>query len=427
MNHQREGPVRAKEICRIGFDRVRFDFLKKTPLATGVIALSIGAATSAFAHHVPVDVPKAPQTNPIQLGTSGSSKEFLRIKNLLYCYAGTLGALVSDGEIYVLSNNHVIAKENEELNRGTDYDPLIVQPALLDDPEGCTLASRDSLAHVATLSRYVPILFGKGRNLPTNHVDGALARVDNAAAFDAGGRILGIGTLGGGLQTAVIGDPVQKTGRTTAHTFGTIVAVNVQVDVRYESGTARFADQIRIRHARYDCEGTSFSAGGDSGSLIVSVPEENSATGARAVGLLFAGSSSDTIANPMWRVLESLKVDMVSSSRPETEQEATMSHYSPCSASGGGGGGGGKGGGRPGQRAAANPQGLQVAQEVQARNSAAIFALPDVVGHGIGRAADDRAVIEIYVATPAGRAGSYPSHIEGVPVRVIETGEFRAF
>jgi hypothetical protein len=243
------------------------------------------------------------------------------------------------------------------------------------------------------------------------------------------GAILGLGTLQGGIQSPAIGAKVQKTGRTTAHTFGTIVGINVQVDVKYESGTARFVNQIRVRHSRYACDGTSFSAGGDSGSVIVSVPP-NTATGAQAVGLLFAGSSSDTLANPMGSVLQSMGVQMVSGSEPHTEVGATVDHYTECSDSGsggGGGGGGGKGGGRPGQRGAANPPGLDVAQEVQARNSAAIFALPNVVGHGIGRGADGRAAIEIYVARPDHRAGSYPSQIEGVPVRVVETGEFRSF
>jgi hypothetical protein len=87
---------------------------------------------------------------------------------------------------------------------------------------------------------------------------------------------------------------VKKSGRTTGLTTGTITAVNVTVDVTYStqcgigSQKARFVNQIAIGPG-------GFSAGGDSGSLIV----EDVATCPRAVGLLFAGSSTITIANPI--------------------------------------------------------------------------------------------------------------------------------
>ena len=50
-----------------------------------------------------------------------------------------------------------------------------------------------------------------------------------------------------------------------------------------------------------------FSAGGDSGSLIV-VNSVGSGSDRRPVGLLFAGSSSYTIANPIDAVLTEFRV-----------------------------------------------------------------------------------------------------------------------
>jgi hypothetical protein len=64
-----------------------------------------------------------------------------------------------------------------------------------------------------------------------------------------------------------------------------------------------------------------------------------------------------------------------------------------------------------------------------AEHSSEIFALPDVVGHGVGADENGNAVIEIYVSGKARRAvgPSFPTEIEGIPVRVIETGAIRAY
>ena len=98
---------------------------------------------------------------------------------------------------------------------------------------------------------------------------------------------------------------VMKTGRTTGHTRGKIFDVAADVNVPYEDKDgnafmATFGDQILI-------VGTSgsFSTNGDSGSLIVDQ------TSKRATGLLFAGSTSHTIANHIEDVLNALGVTLV--------------------------------------------------------------------------------------------------------------------
>jgi hypothetical protein len=86
---------------------------------------------------------------------------------------------------------------------------------------------------------------------------------------------------------------VQKYGRTTALTKGTVVGINATVDVGYSSGTARFVNQIVVYSSK------PFIKPGDSGSLLVTYPAVN------PVGLLFAGNASGqyAIANQINDVL----------------------------------------------------------------------------------------------------------------------------
>jgi hypothetical protein len=86
---------------------------------------------------------------------------------------------------------------------------------------------------------------------------------------------------------------VQKYGRTTGLTEATVTGVDAAVRVIYSRGSAVFLHQIIIG-------GGGFSAGGDSGSLIVTQNSRN------PVGLLFAGSTTTTIANPIGAVLSEL-------------------------------------------------------------------------------------------------------------------------
>jgi hypothetical protein len=99
--------------------------------------------------------------------------------------------------------------------------------------------------------------------------------------------------------------PVQKFGRTTSLTLGEVDSINVTVNVGYTAGTALFENQIIIvgkrRRGRKIVDAT-FSEGGDSGSLIVTQGNND------PVGLLFAGNSSVTIANPIDEVLTTLSV-----------------------------------------------------------------------------------------------------------------------
>jgi hypothetical protein len=94
-----------------------------------------------------------------------------------------------------------------------------------------------------------------------------------------------------------LGKKVKKYGRTTGLTSGTLGAINATVNVNYGVGVACFTGQLIITPG-------SFSAGGDSGSLIVMDGKgRDKALKDRPVGLLYAGSAFQTIANPINPVL----------------------------------------------------------------------------------------------------------------------------
>jgi len=96
---------------------------------------------------------------------------------------------------------------------------------------------------------------------------------------------------------------VHKFGRTTSYRAGRITSVLYDVRLTYEVGDVTFADQIAIR----GLGGTPFSKAGDSGSTILERASN------KVVGLLFAGTTSDTMtfANHIGDVLSQLGVTLV--------------------------------------------------------------------------------------------------------------------
>jgi hypothetical protein len=203
--------------------------------------------------------------------------------------AGTLGCLVTNGNtIFILSNNHVMADENQ-----ASIGDNILQPGPFD-------GGQDPADRIADLSDFEAIVFSTSAN---NVIDAAIADVVNDADV-TGATHPDAGSYGQPSSTTVsaaVRMRVQKYGRTTEHTQGKVQAINATVNIGYSTGTARFIGQIVIGPG-------GFSAGGDSGSLIVALGGSNDR---RPVGLLFAGSSSVTIANPINAVLNNFGVTVV--------------------------------------------------------------------------------------------------------------------
>ncbi|GJE41620.1 hypothetical protein [Methylobacterium soli] len=218
---------------------------------------------------------------------------------------GTIGCfgVSRDGSgVGILSNNHVLAHTNKGL-RGD----LVLQPGRVD----CG-PRRGTLNQVATLHEYVPIDFAPGAS---NLVDCAFALLSEGIACDG----CTMDVLSTSPKAWAIGEPeelifddvpVQKVGRTTGFTEGTVEAIGVNnVKVQMIGGPrpryALFNQQVAVAGIH-----ETFSKGGDSGSLICT-------RDGRPVALLFAGTKTGgrhgrgiTYANPIHTVLDSLEIDI---------------------------------------------------------------------------------------------------------------------
>jgi hypothetical protein len=198
--------------------------------------------------------------------------------------AGTFGAVVAiGGDEYILSNNHVLANQN-----ALPIGSAIFQPGLLD----LNAPGQDA---IATLSKFIP-LNASG----PNKVDCAVAKVDSNDLVD-GVAMSGVGALKS--ATPILAQEnmgVEKTGRTTGYTTGTVSDISATVKVSYDLGVLTFTDQIIIVGGA-----DPFSGAGDSGSLIVDRASK------RATGLLFAGSPTHTMANHIGDVLDALDATLV--------------------------------------------------------------------------------------------------------------------
>lgn len=209
----------------------------------------------------------------------GSSVGF-RDPSGLNVMAGTFGALARRGQRrFVLSNNHVLADENR-LAIGSP----IFQPGFRD------AGNPPNNGQIARLSAFVSLQAGAA-----NLVDCAIAEVDDLSLVTDSIHMIGVPQ---GASPARFDMIVHKFGRTTGFSVGRITSVNMDVRVNYDMGTLLFRNQIIIR----GLNAQPFSDSGDSGSLIVERSTQ------RGVGLLFAGSGTNTIANHIGDVLQALNV-----------------------------------------------------------------------------------------------------------------------
>ena len=224
--------------------------------------------------------PKQRFPRPVPIGVSGGQPDVT---------AGTIGARVSDGgKTFALSNNHVFANRNDA-NKGDD----ILQPGRVD-------GGTDPTNSIGTLYDYEPLRFCAALSCLENRIDAAIA-LTSPENLGTSTPANGYGEPRSKTAAAALSQRVQKYGRTTGLTTGTVTGVNATINVNYNTGTVRFVDQILI-------SGGSFSQGGDSGSLVVT--NASGRDDRRPVGLLFAGSNTHTIANPIDLVLDRFGVSV---------------------------------------------------------------------------------------------------------------------
>jgi hypothetical protein len=224
--------------------------------------------------------------------------------------AGTLGCLVErNGQVYILSNNHVLANSN-----AGKVGDAILQPGPYDGGTGAD--------QIGTLEQFIPVAFDEGGggvtppsgcsplallkrlfgqpamtaiNEPGNNtVDCAIARPLSADLITPDILNIGVPT---GVGTATLGTPVQKSGRTTGYTTDQITQIDVTTSVDYGGKIATFKNQLMAG---------ALSKGGDSGSAVLDMNKQ-------VIGLLFAGSNTTTIMNPIQFVLDALQVQLVTS------------------------------------------------------------------------------------------------------------------
>ncbi|HKP10828.1 MAG TPA: hypothetical protein VJZ91_01915 [Blastocatellia bacterium] len=343
-------------------------------LALGLISIGPALQADSGANH---------RVRNLHFGVSGGNVKDISRR---FCCSGTLGSLVKDttGRQFILSNNHVLGLAGSA-TAGDD----VSQPGLIDN--NCAVAT------VVADFTVAPAL--------SSGVDCAIAQL-RAGQMDGTGFIEDIGTISSVVKTPTVGLSVAKSGRTTGFTTGSISSTTTTVSVRYPSSCGAnngpsftFTNQVVINSS-------TFSGGGDSGSLIVT----NNACH-QPVALLFAGSSTSTIGNPVGLVLTRLSSSLGS----------TVSFVgSTCSA------------------AAVTTQSLnselsdasvEFATEAMRAREQDLMSRPGVIGVGIGQAEDNQreAAIVVYVDSTAKVKTKLPKTISGVKVKRVYTEPFVAY
>jgi hypothetical protein len=205
--------------------------------------------------------------------------------------AGTVGCIVTQGcHFYMLSNNHVLALENN-----ANVGDLILQPG----PYDWGVYPDDA---VATAFAWVDIEMSPSAN---NRVDAAIALIE-AQDFTNTTMADGYGMPNADWRVPEAGMNVMKFGRATRHTEGVITGINATAYVNYGSCCARFIDQVIVEPtASYG----DFARVGDSGSLIV----QRGGSDERApVALVFAlAENGAAFANPIDVVVSELDIEIL--------------------------------------------------------------------------------------------------------------------
>jgi hypothetical protein len=375
-----------------------------TTLAVSAVSQTNGSAFgTATVTIAPLN--QAPEAGAIHLGASGgNANDSSTTGRMITCCGGTLGSLVTRrGTQYILSNTHVLARSDlAQLN-----DPII-EPGLIDTGS-CTASGAQT---VANLSAFY--------NLET----GAAPRVDAAIAqvvpgnVDSGGNILYLGATtdangvpvagaphAGSGVAASVGMPIAKSGRSTGLTCSTVMAVNVSVSTQYQKGCGTGTNFSVNYTNQVDIAGGAFSAEGDSGSLIVTQGT------ADPVALLYAGSDTDTVGNPVGTVLNFF----ASGADTMTFVGGDAHPVIGCSLPN-----------RPASAVSAMAttvasEAMQHAAAVRDAHAPELQSHPEVQAVGVGHSYDNpREAAILFFVTKGQPRSNIPAQIEGVRTRIVE-------
>lgn len=210
---------------------------------------------------------------PVPIGVSAG--------NALECVPGTIGCVLeSRGKHFVLSANHVLARQNQ-----ASVGEVIAQPSLPDADPSCGSSPRMNM--VARLADFEPVIYD---GHTPNTMDAAIAELTEDFSCATPAAFYGLPSNQPASPTPGLG--VLKVGRTTELTRGTIKAINVKVKITFPSGTALFVGQVLTSKG--------FGAFGDSGSLVATDDGVF-----HPIGIVIGGGSNGTaIVSPIAPILE---------------------------------------------------------------------------------------------------------------------------
>lgn len=370
---------------------------------TAVSQASATASGSASVTLVPAN--QQAQSLPIALGASGgNANDSSTSGQTITCCGGTLGSLVTRGGTqFILSNNHVLARSDI----AAVGDP-ISSPGLIDN--NCRSATP-----VANLTQFYNLETGAPPK-----IDAAIAQVVGGD-IDPSGKIIYLGSTtdtnnvpvpgaphaGAGI-TATIGEPVAKSGRSTGLTCSTVFSVNTATSVQYQKGCGTGATFDVSYSNQVDVAGGSFSAEGDSGSIIV---DQGTAD---PVALLFAGSDTDTVGNPVADVLNFFKSGSNNVTFVGGAPHAVVGCTLPAAPQG-----------AKLVSASVSAEALQRAVAARDAHYPALLANPRVQAVGIGGSFDAPGTSAVLLfVNPALSGAPLPAAVDGVRTRIVEGSLF---
>ena len=381
-----------------------------SPAKVTVTVVSLADATKSAPAAVTIAARtpnEAAQNFPIILGTTGgNANDSSTQQNLISCCGGTLGSLVQrNGLFYILSNNHVLARSDSAA-----LGDNIIQPGLVDS--NCNPNSVSVVGHLSQFAR----LETSGTN-----VDAAIALI-NPGAVDTSGTIFSLGSTATGNvpdpapphqgmgMAANVGLSVAKSGRTTGLKCSTVGAIGISTRVQYQTGCGTGTMFTVIYQNQISVSGGTFGAPGDSGSLIVSQAS------ADPVALLYGGSDTDSVGNPVQDVLTAMADSL--GNKPIFVGSLTIHQVIACTL--------------PGFSASTTTAQSGLAFEAQSLSPAVaardlhanqLLANPYVHAVGVGTSMDhpgEPAVL--LVVDPSQPRTKLPAMLEGIRTRIVPSG-----
>jgi hypothetical protein len=395
-------------------------------LTTTVKVTAVSQANPSVSNSATVTI--VPQNQNVQSGaillasSGGNAKAFSTSGTTITCCGGTLGSLLTrNGTNFILSNNHVIAISDTGTAGTGNTGDAIIQPGLIDNPapNTCTTTGTSTVANLTA--------FFNLESDPGTKIDAAIAQVVSGKV-DTGGNIIYLGATatngipdfgqvhaGSGVPGgATVGMLVAKSGRSTGLTCSSVLSISTATSIAYQKGCGTgamtnpipFTGLVDIASA----PGAAFSAEGDSGSLIVT---QNTAD---PVALLFAGSDTDTIGNPVSDVLNTSKFLGPGNAVPIFVGSATPHAVIGCTL--------------PVKLAGATQtlaataiasEKLQSATVARDAHAPELLSHPEVQAVGVGASYDDPAEAAIlFFVTKGQPRTNIPAQVEGIRTRIIE-------